>query len=63
MPKDEIYHLTAEVAQCLIQKDFEGAEYAIRQFVNQRSARIKALQRQIDTMKGSIQHPDKGLDR
>lgn len=34
--KDEIHHLTAEVEQLLMQNDFDGAEYVIRKFVDQK---------------------------
>lgn len=40
-PKDDIYHLTAEVEQLLMQKDFDSAQLAIRQFVEQREEGLK----------------------
>jgi len=40
--KDEIYQITAEVQQLLMQNDFEGAEYAIRKFCEKRDSQFRS---------------------
>ncbi len=40
--KDEFYEITAEVQQLLMQRDFSGAEYAIRQFCEKRDSQLKS---------------------